>query len=179
MLLGPLSLRQATLDLQLCRRPSNIHRQVWLSLLWGHCSFPLGPSFHKVVFVSSKSLFPPVLWKFCNHIPLAFKVRFLGDSQSHCWIPKLGSPMWGSEWSQQWETFSGITVLQFVGHPSGRFRMGFYHVCTPPTVSSLSLEMGSSILLMVLQQLVAVLVLSFRRRWAHYNLQKFHMYDFI
>ena len=24
----------------------------------------------------------PVLWKFCNQIPLAFKVKFLGDSQS-------------------------------------------------------------------------------------------------
>ena len=26
----------------------------------------------------------PVLWKFCNQIPLAFKVKFLGDSQSLC-----------------------------------------------------------------------------------------------
>ena len=34
------------------------HRQVWLSLLWGHCSFLLGPGAHKVLFVPSKSLFP-------------------------------------------------------------------------------------------------------------------------
>ena len=27
-----------------------------------------------------ESLFPPGLWKFCNHIPLAFKVRFPRDS---------------------------------------------------------------------------------------------------
>ena len=161
MLLGPLSLQQATLDPHLCRRPSDIHRQVWLSLLWGHCSFPLGPSFHKVVFVSSKRLFSPVLWKFCNHILLAFKVRFPGDSPSLCWIPKLGSLIWGSGLSQQWETFFGIPVLQFVGCPSDRSRIGFYHFCTPPTVSSLSLEVGSSILLlMVLQQLVVILVLS-------------------
>ena len=33
------------------------HRQVWVSLLWGHCSFRLGPGAHKVLFVPSKSLF--------------------------------------------------------------------------------------------------------------------------
>ena len=39
--------------------------QVWVSLLWGHCSFLLGPDAHKVLFVPSKSLFP-VLCKFCQ-----------------------------------------------------------------------------------------------------------------
>ena len=34
------------------------HRQVWVSFLWGLCSFPLGPGVHKVLFVPSKSLFP-------------------------------------------------------------------------------------------------------------------------
>ena len=34
------------------------HRQVWVILLWGHCSFLLGPGAHKVLFVPSKSLFP-------------------------------------------------------------------------------------------------------------------------
>ena len=29
-----------------------------VSLLWGHCSFLLGPSGHKVLFAPSKSLFP-------------------------------------------------------------------------------------------------------------------------
>ena len=32
--------------------------QVWVSLLWGHCSFLLGPGAHKVLFVPAKSLFP-------------------------------------------------------------------------------------------------------------------------
>ena len=36
----------------------DVHRQVWVSLLWGHCSFLLGPGAHKVLFVPSKSLFP-------------------------------------------------------------------------------------------------------------------------
>ena len=34
------------------------HGQVWVSLLWGHCSFLLGPGAHKVLFVPSRSLFP-------------------------------------------------------------------------------------------------------------------------
>ena len=34
------------------------HGQVWVSLLWGHCSFLLGPGVQKVLFVPSKSLFP-------------------------------------------------------------------------------------------------------------------------
>ena len=32
--------------------------EVWVSLLWGHCSFFLSPGTHKVVFVLSKRLFP-------------------------------------------------------------------------------------------------------------------------
>ena len=38
------------------QRPTNIHRQVWLSLSWGHYSFPLGPGAHKALFVPSKCL---------------------------------------------------------------------------------------------------------------------------
>ena len=38
------------------------HRQVWLSLLWDHRSFLLGPGMYKVLFVPSKSLFP----QFCG-----------------------------------------------------------------------------------------------------------------
>ena len=29
----------------------------------------------------------PALWKLCNQITLAFKVKFPGSSQSHCQIP--------------------------------------------------------------------------------------------
>ena len=34
------------------------HGKVWISLLWGHCSYLLGPGAHKVLFVPSQSLFP-------------------------------------------------------------------------------------------------------------------------
>ena len=54
----PPTLQQATTDPHLCRRLLVTHRQVWVSLLWGHSSFLLGPCVHKVLFVPSKSLFP-------------------------------------------------------------------------------------------------------------------------
>ena len=49
----PLTLQQATINPHL-----DTHGQVWVSLLWGHCSFLLGPGSHRVLFVPCKSLFP-------------------------------------------------------------------------------------------------------------------------
>ena len=54
----PPVLQQVTADPRPCWRLLDTHRQVWVSLLWGHCSFLLGPGVHKVFFVPSKSLFP-------------------------------------------------------------------------------------------------------------------------
>ena len=51
-------LHQATADPHLCQRLLDTHGQVWVSLLWGHCSFLLGPAVHKVLFLPSQSLFP-------------------------------------------------------------------------------------------------------------------------
>ena len=45
-------------DPRLCQRLLDTHRQVWVSLLWGHFSFLLGPDAYKVLFVPSKSLSP-------------------------------------------------------------------------------------------------------------------------
>ena len=50
--------KQATVNPHPYWRFLNTHRQVWLSLLWGHSSFLLGPGAHKVLSVSSKSLLP-------------------------------------------------------------------------------------------------------------------------
>ena len=80
------------------------------------------------------SLFPPVLWKSCNQIPLALKVRFPGDSQSLFWTPRLGSLTWGSEPSQQWESFCGLVVLQFLCCPPGGYGIWFYCDCSPSPV---------------------------------------------
>ena len=47
----------ATADPCFCQRLLDTHKQVWVSLLWGHCFFLLGPGAHKLLFVPSKSLF--------------------------------------------------------------------------------------------------------------------------
>ena len=58
LLSEPLSPHQAAADPCLRRRPPNTRRQVWLSLLWGHCSFP-GSCCAQGLFVPSKSLHFP------------------------------------------------------------------------------------------------------------------------
>ena len=52
----PLSPWQATAVPCPHKRSSNMHRQVWLSLLWQSLLLSLGPRAHKVLFVPSKSL---------------------------------------------------------------------------------------------------------------------------
>ena len=88
------------------------HRQVWLSLLWGHCSFLLVHAGFVCALQESVYL---VLWNFCNQIPLASKVKFPEGSQSFCKTPRLGSVLWVLELSYQYENFFGIIALQFVG----------------------------------------------------------------
>ena len=138
-LLLPVSLSQQWITAIpcLCRRPSNTSRQVWFSLLWGHCSFPW-VLMHTLLCVCPPrvdSLFPPVLSKSCNQIPLAFKVWFSRNSSSCCQIPRLGSLTWGSEPALQCVDFCGIIVLQFVSHPPSGYGIWFYCDCAPPTIS--------------------------------------------
>ena len=52
------ALQQATTDPCLHWRLLDTHRQVWVSLLWGHCSFLLCPGVYKLLSVPSRSLFP-------------------------------------------------------------------------------------------------------------------------
>ena len=54
----PPTLQQAITDPCLHQGLLDTHRPVWISLLWGHCSFLLGPGVHKLLSVPSKSLFP-------------------------------------------------------------------------------------------------------------------------
>ena len=55
---GPPALQQATVDPCLPHRLLDTHGQVWVSVLWGHCSFFLGSGVYKMLFVPSKILFP-------------------------------------------------------------------------------------------------------------------------
>ena len=53
-----LILKQATTDTCLHWSLLDTHGHVWINVLWGHCSFLLGPGADTVLFVPSKSLFP-------------------------------------------------------------------------------------------------------------------------
>ena len=117
-----------------------------------------------------ESLFPPVLSKSWNQIPLYFKVWFSRNSSSHCWTPRLGSLTWGSVPSLQWVDFCGISVLQSVSHPRSSYGIWFCSDCAPPTVSlwlllclwmwGIFLVSSSVFLLMTVQQVVVILVFS-------------------
>ena len=82
-----------------------------------------------------ESLFPPVLPKSCNQIPVAFKVWFSRNSSSRCQTARLGSLTCGSEPSLQCTDFRGISVLQFVSHPPSSYGIWFYCDSAPPTIS--------------------------------------------
>ena len=69
----PPTLQQATPNTRLCWRLLDTHGQVWVSLLWNHCFFLLGPDVHKVLLVFPRVCFP-VLYKF-----LWLCGRFNGD----------------------------------------------------------------------------------------------------
>ena len=45
------TLQHAIADPHLRQRLLDTQGQVWVNLLWGHCSFLLGPGVHKVLFV--------------------------------------------------------------------------------------------------------------------------------
>ena len=66
----------------------------------------------------------PVLYKFCNQIPLASKVKFSGSSQSFCQIPRLGNLLWVLELSSQCKNFFSIIVLLFLDHLLGSSMVG-------------------------------------------------------
>ena len=148
MLPGPWSLWWAPANPRLHRRPSNTSREFWFSHLLGHCCFPLGVGASKIFFVPSKirvsvSLSPVEVMQtnstgLQGQIPWGFLLL--------CQIPRLGSLMWSSEASEQWEYFFDILVLHFVGHPPDGNGILFYCDCTPSyhldVASSLSLDMG-------------------------------------
>ena len=83
----PPTLQQATADPRLCQRLLDTHGRVWVSFLWGHCSFLLGPGMHKVLFVPSKNLFSSVLskfWWFCGGVNGDILQEGLCHTQVYC-----------------------------------------------------------------------------------------------
>ena len=86
----PLTPQQATVDPCLCQRLLDTHRQVWPSLLWGHCSFLLDPGAHEVLFVPSNSLFLQSCGSSVIKSHWPPKSNFLG-----VFSPFARSPGWG------------------------------------------------------------------------------------
>ena len=65
------------------------HRQVWLSPLWGRCSFLLGPGAHEVFFVPFNSLFPQAC------ASSVIKSHWSPKSNSHVFSVPLPDPQAG------------------------------------------------------------------------------------
>ena len=104
--------------------------QVWVSLLWGHCSFLLGPGLYKFLFVPSKSLFPQscvsssgsmvglmaTSFKRTYAIPRSTVPRAPAPEAVHCWpVPP-----------QETLKHSSVSV------PVGSLGSGTYKVCLSP-----------------------------------------------
>ena len=76
------ALQQATTDPRLCWRLLDTHGQVWVSLLWSHCSFLLGPGAPKALFVPSKSLYN--FWQLYGGVNGDLLQEGLCHTQAYC-----------------------------------------------------------------------------------------------
>ena len=76
----PPSLQQATTNPHLCQRLLDTHRQVWVSLLWGYCSFLLVSGAHNVLLCPPRVCFPSSVLDYVKVIML--KVVYLNSSLS-------------------------------------------------------------------------------------------------
>ena len=82
----PQTLQKGSAEPRLRQRLLDTPGQVWVSLLWGHCSFLLGPGVHKILFVRSKSLSPVLckLWKLYGGVNGNLFQEGLCHSQVYC-----------------------------------------------------------------------------------------------
>ena len=120
----PPTLQQATADPRLCQRLLDTHGRVWVSFLWGHCSFLLGPGMHKVLFVPSKNLFSSVLykfWWFCGGVNGDILQEGLCHTQVYCTQSPSSRPLLtrtstGDTQTQFWLSLCGLG-MHFVTFP--------------------------------------------------------------
>ena len=92
----PPTLQQASIDPCLCQRLLDIHGQIWVSFLWGHCSFLPGPGVHKVICALQESVFPVLCkswWLYDDFNGDLFQ-EGLCNTQVCCtkWYPKHPEP---------------------------------------------------------------------------------------
>ena len=110
--LVPLTPQQATIDPCLHHRLLRHSQASLAQSLVGSLLLSPGSWYAQGFVCALEESVSPVLWKFCNQIPLAFKVKFPGGSPSLCHIPRLGNLLWVLQLSQQCENFFGIIVLR-------------------------------------------------------------------
>ena len=129
----PLSTWWAIADPQLCRRSSDTHRYVWLTVLWGHCSFPLGLDAHRFVCASQE-------WSLCfpqSYGGPVIKFHLPSKSDSLGILSTFADPQAG-------ESDVGLRIFTMVrellwycspvcGSPD-KYRIWFYHDCAPFTI---------------------------------------------
>ena len=98
-------------------RLPDTHRQVWVSLLWGHCSFLLGPGAQGSV-VPSKSLFPRLckFWRLYGGVNGDFFQEGLCHTQvcctqspCPCGRPLLTRSSAGDTQTQFWLSLCGVS----------------------------------------------------------------------
>ena len=125
-----------------------------------------------IVCTLQESLFLPVLWEFCNQLPLSSK----SDSLSLCCTPRLGSLMWCLETSNNVRT-SFVLLRSSLWAPN-LAGMEFDFPVIMPLLQShcsfsfvlglgISFLVASSVLLLVVQQLVLILVFSQEKMSTH------------
>ena len=130
----PQMLQQATTNPHLCFRLLDTPGQVWISLLWCHCSFLLGPGAHKLFFVSSMSLLPQSCVSSYSSM-----ARLVGTSSKRAYaIPKSTIPRAPAPAAVQWWPLPPQKILK---HSSGSISVwslgpGVHKVC----LSSLSIS---------------------------------------
>ena len=106
----PPSPRQAAVNPRLFKGPSNTPREVGLSLLGGHCSFPCFLVGTRFCWCPLRVCVSLSLVEVLYQILLSFKVRFTGDSLCLCWITRLSSRTWGLDLCNSVETSLGLLI---------------------------------------------------------------------
>ena len=104
----PTTLHQATANPCLCKRLLDTLGQVWVSLLWVHCSFLLGPGAYKVLFFPPRVCFLCKFWWLCGGVNDDLLKEGLYHTQVCCTQSPCpcGSPLLTC-------TFAGDTHTQF------------------------------------------------------------------
>ena len=104
----PPTLQQATTNAHLCQGLLDTHRQVWVSLFWGHRSFLLGPGTHRFCLCPPRVCLPVLhkFWQLYSGINGNLLQEGLCHVQVYCTQSPCSSPLLT-------HTFAGYTQVQF------------------------------------------------------------------